>query len=66
MIALKVTVTHSGECCDDPVHAGDQLRLFIRRLKAAVIWVAVAVQPCPGQVIAICFARVVRTLVLAS
>ena len=66
MIALKVTVTDSGECCDDPVHASYQLRLLICRLKTAVIWVAVTVQPCPCEVIAICFTRVVRALVLAS
>jgi hypothetical protein len=66
VVAFEVSITNCGQCGNDPVHAGDQFGLLISCLEAAVIWVTVAIKPSACQVVAVCFARVVGALVLAT
>lgn len=66
MVSFEVTIAHSCEGCDNPVHAGDQYGPLVSFLETAVVWVAVAVKPGPRHVVAVRLPWIVRALILTT
>ena len=66
MVALEVSVSHSGQSRDDPVHRGDELGPLVGSDQAAVIGLTVAVEPGTSEIVGIGFTWVVWALVLTT